>query len=89
MKQLLEMALKEDLLLRTPEGHEFMLLAVDDFDHELAKQRANEKLMSFLDKRYRQARKEKGIPIEEVAHELGLSSNNAKISRRKTGTHSR
>jgi len=89
MNLLLEMARQEDLLLRTSEGDEFMLLVIDDFEHEVVKQRANKKLMSFLDNRFRQGRQEKGIPLEEVARKLGLVSNDAKIPRRQAGSHSR
>jgi hypothetical protein len=89
MKQLLAMARRQDLVLRTPEGDEFMLVLVDDFDYELAKQRANEKLMNFLDERFREARQEKCIPLEQVKRELGLKSDDTKVSRRKAGPHPR
>lgn len=89
VKQLLDMARQEDLLLRSEDGDEFMLVAVDDFDWEIAQQRANKKLMRFLDDRFRKARKQKGTPLDEVARRLGVELENAKVPRRKTGTHPR
>jgi hypothetical protein len=66
---LLEYAREEDILLRTANGDEFLLTAVDDFAEEVARTRANKKLMALLDER----RKEKtSIPWEEVKRELGL-----------------
>ncbi len=89
LKRLLEIAKQEDLVLRTRDGEEFMLSAVDGFAQEIALQRQNQKLMAFLDQRFREARQEKGIPLEEVKRRLGLDSHDAKGSRRKARTHSR
>ena len=46
---LLEQARREDLLVRTADGTEFMLTAVDEFDLEIARTRQNAKLMALLD----------------------------------------
>ncbi|HEY7159195.1 MAG TPA: hypothetical protein VH575_34950 [Gemmataceae bacterium] len=86
---LLEKARDEDLIVKAADGTEFLLSAVDDFDQEIAQQRRNKKLMAFLDERFRQARQEKGIPLEEVKRQLGLGSHDTKVSRRKAGPHSR
>jgi len=45
------------------------LSAVDDFDHEIAQTRHNEKLMALLDERAGQTRT---IPLEEVRRRLGF-----------------
>ncbi len=66
---LLDEAKREDLIVRAPDGSEFMLTAVDEFDREVASTRRNEKLMAFLDKR---AREDKTIPLAEVKRQLGL-----------------
>jgi hypothetical protein len=73
VNNLLEIARREDVLVQTPEGDEFLLVAIDDFDREIARQRCNKKLMTFLDKRFRAARREKGIPLEEVRQRLSLA----------------
>lgn len=67
---LLEQALQEDLLVRSADGVEFIVTAVDDFDHELVRTRQNAKLMALLDERAKQT---KTIPLDEVKHQLGLS----------------
>jgi hypothetical protein len=89
LKHLLEIAKQEDVVMRTPEGDEFMLSAIDDFDHEIAQQRRSKKLMAFLDERFRQARQQPGIPLKQVRKQLGLNSHDSKISRRKAGPHPR
>lgn len=67
---LLDQARKEDLIVRAPDGSEFMVSVIDDFDREIAATRRNEKLMAFLDER---ARSKTWIPLEEVERKLGLS----------------
>ena len=86
---LLEKARAEDLIVKAADGTEFLLSAIDDFDEEIALQRRNKKLMAFLDERFRRAKEEKGIPLEEVKRQLGLDSNATKVSRRKTRPHPR
>lgn len=86
---LLEKARDEDLIVKAADGTEYLLRFIDDFDYEIAQQRANEELMVFLDERVRRAQQEKGIPLEEVKRQLGLDSDDAKVSRRKTRPHSR
>ncbi len=81
---LLEKARDEDLIVKTADGTEFFLSAIDDFDHEIALQRRSEKLMTYLDECARRAEQEKGIPLEEVKRQLGLGSHDTKVSRRKT-----
>jgi hypothetical protein len=89
MKTVLRLAKKEAVVVRTPDGDEFMLSWIDDFDHEIAAQRRNQKLMAFLDRRFRQARQEQGIPLKEVERSLGLDSRGAKGSRRKARSNPR
>jgi hypothetical protein len=66
---LLEQACQEDILVRAADGAEFMLSAVDDFDHEIARTRQNAKLMALLDARAKQT---ETVPLEEVKQQLGL-----------------
>ncbi len=67
---ILAQARDEDVLVRTADGGEFMLTAVDDFDEELALTRRSAKLMTLLDERARQTQT---IPLEEVKRQLGLN----------------
>lgn len=71
IRALLDQARDEDVIVRLSDGSEFMLSAIDDFDHEIARTRRNEKLMALLDIRAGQTRT---IPLEEVKRQLGLGS---------------
>jgi len=72
LKRVLRIAKREDVVLRAPAGETALLSLIDDFDYEIGAQRQNKKLMAFLEERFRRARKEKGIPLEEVERRLGL-----------------
>ncbi len=67
---LLKRARQENLILKSPDGCEFILAEVDDFNREIELTRQNKKLMEFLDLRARQT---KTIPLEEVKVQLGLN----------------
>ncbi len=69
IRALLDQARDEDVVVRMDDGSEFLLSAIDDFDHEIAQTRRNEKLMSLLDERAGQTQT---IPIEEVKRRLGF-----------------
>ena len=68
---LLEQARDDELLVRTADGSEFLLTAVDEFDEEIARTRQNAKLMALLDERAKQS---KTIPLDEVKRQLGLTA---------------
>ena len=53
---LLDQACQEELLLQSPDGGEFLLVAVDDFAQEVLRTRQNERLMALLDERAKQHR---------------------------------
>jgi hypothetical protein len=67
---LLEQARQEDLLVRSADGTEFLVTAIDDFDEELARTRQNATLMALLDERAKQTQT---VPLDEVKRQLGLS----------------
>ena len=69
VKELLELANDENVILRTSEGREFILAEIDDFDRELELVRQNAELMEFL--RLRSA-EEKTFTLTEVREKLGL-----------------
>lgn len=66
---LLDEARREDIIIRAPDGSEFMLTAMDDFDREIASTRRNAKLMALLDER---AKQERTVPLDEVRRKLGM-----------------
>ena len=49
--ELLEQARQDDLIVRLADGSEFLLVAIDDFDREIARSRKNPKLMALFEAR--------------------------------------
>ncbi len=68
---LLEQARAEDMLVRAADGTEFLLSAVDDCEHEVARTRQNAKLMALLDERGKQTAT---VSLEEAKRQLGLGN---------------
>lgn len=66
---LLKAARKTNLILRAPDGTEYILAEIDDFDREIELARRNKRLMKYLERRARQT---KTIPLAQVRSELGL-----------------
>jgi hypothetical protein len=66
---LLDQARDEDLIVRLADGSEFLLVAVDDFEEEIARTRNNPRLMALLEARAKQT---ETIPLDEVKRRLGL-----------------
>ena len=81
LNALLKQARRGGLILRSPEGHEFILAEIDDFNREIELTRKNKKLIKLLDERARQT---KTYTAAEVRAKLGLSSspNNRDAGRR-------
>jgi len=48
---LLKRALKENIIIRARDGHEFVLAEIEDFNREIELTRQNDKLMRLLDER--------------------------------------
>jgi hypothetical protein len=65
---LLRQAREENLVLRAPDGREFVLAEIDDFSREIELTRENKKLMAFLDRRGRQ---KATVPLAEARRRLG------------------
>ena len=70
LNALLKQAQRGGLILRSPEGREFVLAEIDDFDREIELTRKNKRLMKLLDERGKQT---KTYTTAEVRSELGLS----------------
>lgn len=66
---LLDQARDEGLILRLGDGSEFLVVAIDEFDEEIARTRNNPKLMALLEARARQTAT---VPLDEVKKRLGL-----------------
>jgi hypothetical protein len=69
IKELLKQAECENLILRSPDGSEFILAEIDDFNREIELTRGNKRLMTLLKQRGRQS---KTIPLQEAKFQLGL-----------------
>lgn len=69
LKKLLQLAGEENVLLRTPEGHEYLLASIDDFAEELSKVRNNAGLMKTLEER---SQEKTTYSLAEVRHKLKL-----------------
>jgi hypothetical protein len=67
---LLKQARHGAVILRSPDGHEFILAEIDDFNREIELTRQNKKLMKLLDERGRQT---KTLKASEVREQLGLT----------------
>jgi hypothetical protein len=66
---LLRQAQRGGLILRSPDGHEFVLAEIDDFNREIELTRKNKALKKLLDKRGAQTRT---IGLAQVEARLGL-----------------
>jgi hypothetical protein len=66
---LLKQALRENVIIRSPEGQEFILAEIDDFDREIALTRQNRQLMKFLDARGKQTQT---VSVAEARRRLGI-----------------
>lgn len=69
VNRLLDEARTEDLLVRLADGSEFLLIAVDEFDQEIAKSRDNPRLMALLEAR---AAAQTTVSTNEVKSRLSL-----------------
>jgi hypothetical protein len=69
LQALLKKASQENLVLRAPDGREFILAELDDFDREIELTRQNKEFMRLLDER---GREKATIPAAEARRILGL-----------------
>ncbi len=67
--RLLDEARNDDLVVRLADGSEFLLIALDEFDQEIAKTRANPRLMALLETRAAQT---STVRLDEVKRRLQL-----------------
>ncbi|MDR4496995.1 MAG: hypothetical protein MRK02_03575 [Candidatus Scalindua sp.] len=67
IKELLDMAKKESLLIKTKDGESFVISSTDEFDSEVELLRKNHKFLSMLDN-FKSGYET--IPIDEVEKHL-------------------
>jgi hypothetical protein len=67
--ELLAQARQDALIVRLADGSEFLLVAIDEFDREIARTRNNPRLIALLEARARQS---STVPLDEVKRKLGL-----------------
>ncbi len=69
LKEVLELAGKENIILRTLDGREFVLAEVDDFNKEIELIRQNQELLKLLDQR---SEERKTFTLNQVRKQLNL-----------------
>ena len=69
LKEMLKLASKENIILKTPNGREFVLAEVDDFNREIELTRQNQELMNFLEERSKET---KTFTINQIKQQLNL-----------------
>ena len=69
IRGLLAQASQDNLILRAPDGREFILAEIDDFNREIELTRQNKALMKLLEGR---SKPKKRIPLAEARLQLGL-----------------
>jgi hypothetical protein len=74
IRGLLAQASHDNLILRAPDGREFILAEIDDFDREIELTRQNKALMKLLAAR---SKPKKRIPLAEARRQLGLTKSAA------------
>ncbi len=73
VKELLDMADIDNIIIRLSNGQEFLIAEIDNFDREIELTRQNKELMAFLDERGKET---KTFTLEQVRKKLGLNDNN-------------
>jgi hypothetical protein len=76
LTEVLELAGEDNVILRTPEGRQYVLAEIDDFAEEVAKVGQNESLVELLRERSQETTR---IPLSQVREQL----QGKKRSRRK------
>ena len=71
LQALLKKASQENLVLRAPDGREFILAELDDFDREIELTRQNKEFMRLLDER---GREKATIPAAEAFKRISEST---------------
>jgi hypothetical protein len=74
IRRLLARARASNLILRAPDGREFILAEIDDFNREIELTRQNKALMKLLVSR---SKTKKRVPLAEVRKRLSITKQSA------------
>ncbi len=77
INDLLKQARKQNLILRSPDGREFILAKLDDFDREVELTRGNRELIKLLDQRSQET---ETVSLQEARTRLGLKQRIRQVS---------
>ena len=77
---LLKRARRENVILRSADGKEFLLAGLDDFDREIELARGNKALMRLLDARARQSQ---ALSLGTVKTQLRIGTTRRRPARRR------
>jgi hypothetical protein len=69
LREVLDLAGEENLILTTPDGRQFVLAEIDDFETEIRLVREQRELMELLGQRSSSSRK---LSLDEVKKDLNL-----------------
>ena len=67
LAEVLDLAGEDNVILRVPDGRQFLLAEIDDFSDEIAKVVQNEALMRLLAERSKDSTR---IPLSQVCEDL-------------------
>jgi len=70
LREVLDLAGEENLILTTPDGRRFVVAEIDDFDSEIRLLREHREVMALLDQRSESA---DTISLDQVNRELNLT----------------
>ena len=71
LAELLDLAEDETVLVTTPDGREFIVAEIDDFDEEIEAGSRNRELMELLEERSKE-KAARGQSLAEIKARLGL-----------------
>jgi hypothetical protein len=69
LSELLKLAIEDTLLLKSPDGQEFVVVQVDDFEEEVKSLGQSERFMKFLEERSQEKTR---YSLGEVKQRLGI-----------------
>jgi hypothetical protein len=70
LREVLDLASQENLIVTTPDGRRYVVAQIDDFDSEIRLVRGHRELMAFLDQR---SESRDTISLDQVKRELNLT----------------
>ena len=79
--QLLKLAIRDNVILRTAEGREFLLAELEDLDEEIESIRRNQELMEFLDQRSQETKRYSLAQVREILREEAAAKDSDHQSR--------